>query len=1296
MRKRYLKKIVSSILAVSLIASSINIVGAADKESIEEGSIKEVQSEKLEDIDILSQPAKNGYIDAGIEYGRIPDYSLYSFSGYDKAEVVPQAYDSRTYGHVTSVKNQNPWGTCWAHAAVAAMESYALSHGLVSKPEDINLSEFALAYLTFEDEDMLLAKTGDYSDTTDSNVGFDAGGNDEMAYKALSNGLALYDDDEVQYAQSASSNAVPKIVWDENNISYVLTGQKFINMSDTAQVKKAVMENGAVTTSYYSDDAFMNSNYLYNYNYKISSTNHAVVIVGWDDNKDKSLFTVSDGTNSYTPKNNGAWLIKNSWGTWFGDAGYIWISYEDMGILSSDAVYYEIAPKSEYPNLYQHDGATLACNFTYGYSFASVFEVEGKKEKVNALSFYIYDTQMGYTAYLYDNSNGKELDEGELIASTSGITTYAGYYTVDFDTDYVFMEGDKFSVIIEFASQTAMAYSPDTVNYAAVGNTYSTCESGQSYITKYTTQGFQDVAELGTYMNISLKAHSVSVTDKSTPTQIKELSVIGDNQVSVQWKPIEDAVSYELWKGTSENGDEYKVITGITQTSYIDSNIADSLNPEDLIKFGETYYYKVRAKYSDGTYNDYSNIKSVEILPAKTTTKVDIVDNKLSITWDKLDYADGYIVYIGEDYEDAIVKVAEVTADTTSYIYDATLNYYKDYYVAVEAYVKNSQENKIYGKYDVVKISASVKEAQMIETSYLVEDSIYLEWELLDGNLAHGIYIKIRCNGLIAWSDFIETTGTSYILDISRFEAGDSLDIECSIYYQYESGSYATNTFYSENIEVLDTYDHNVLWYVKDNQLYVCIPDAEDTTYEIYYGYDEAKAGFSNSVQLTKEEIEAGYPLPVGSCPITGCSIGVRMAPDFYNHVIPKELIKVGGTYKVPQLQTIPNVRATSSGEGIKLQAVIQDKVAGFNYEYQWYVSDFKNGTATSISGATSAEYVAYVGDAEAKYYYCQVTCMYNGDNVYTTTNENGERTRVLGKSCFDNIYISNVEIMNYTGSAIKPTVTVMEDDTTLTPGTHYTVTYENNINAGTGIIKITFKGAYSTLGTKIVEFEIKPKSIDSISIGAISEQMYTGSQLTPAITAKDGSYTLVNGKDYLVSYANNINSGTATVTLTGKGNYFGTKKTIFTIKSVPEKITSSNVTVTDKSSSISKITSGTTVAAFVSKLNESKYVAVYKGNAKVENTALIGTGMIACIMDGNKITKKYTVIITGDTSGDGKINITDMIAVKANILKKTMLAGVYSKAGDVNGDDKINITDFIKIKATLLGKDSIAGVAVE
>ena len=128
----------------------------------------------------------------------------------------------------------------------------------------------------------------------------------------------------------------------------------------------------------------------------------------------------------------------------------------------------------------------------------------------------------------------------------------------------------------------------------------------------------------------------------------------------------------------------------------------------------------------------------------------------------------------------------------------------------------------------------------------------------------------------------------------------------------------------------------------------------------------------------------------------------------------------------------------------------------------------------------------------------------------------------------------------------------------------------------------------------------------------------------------------------------------------------------------------------------VSKIKAGTTVSSLLATVVQKEYAVVYSGSSVVAGNKAVGTGMKLCIVDNGKITKTYTIIVTGDTNGDGKINITDMIAAKAHILKKSLLSGAYANAGDVNGDGKINITDFIKIKATLLGKDSIAGVAVE
>ena len=91
-----------------------------------------------------------------------------------------------------------------------------------------------------------------------------------------------------------------------------------------------------------------------------------------------------------------------------------------------------------------------------------------------------------------------------------------------------------------------------------------------------------------------------------------------------------------------------------------------------------------------------------------------------------------------------------------------------------------------------------------------------------------------------------------------------------------------------------------------------------------------------------------------------------------------------------------------------------------------------------------------------------------------------------------------------------------------------------------------TYAGAITIVSIK--EKTPTTKQISNATISAIADQTYTGSAITPAVTVKDGSSTLVKDTDYTVSYSNNVNAGTATVTITGKGNYTGTKTANFKI----------------------------------------------------------------------------------------------------------------------------------------------------
>ena len=145
---------------------------------------------------------------------------------------------------------------------------------------------------------------------------------------------------------------------------------------------------------------------------------------------------------------------------------------------------------------------------------------------------------------------------------------------------------------------------------------------------------------------------------------------------------------------------------------------------------------------------------------------------------------------------------------------------------------------------------------------------------------------------------------------------------------------------------------------------------------------------------------------------------------------------------------------------------------------------------------------------------------------------------------------VSGVANQSYTGKALTPKPTVKVGSTTLREGTDYTLSYKNNVNAGTASVIVTGKGNYTGAVTKT--FTIAKRSISGATV-SVATQTYTGKALTPKPTVKVGSTTLKEGTDYTLSYASNVNVGTATVTITAKGNYTGERKATFRIEPKPD-----------------------------------------------------------------------------------------------------------------------------------------------
>ena len=139
-----------------------------------------------------------------------------------------------------------------------------------------------------------------------------------------------------------------------------------------------------------------------------------------------------------------------------------------------------------------------------------------------------------------------------------------------------------------------------------------------------------------------------------------------------------------------------------------------------------------------------------------------------------------------------------------------------------------------------------------------------------------------------------------------------------------------------------------------------------------------------------------------------------------------------------------------------------------------------------------------------------------------------------------------------YTGNEIFPEVIVKAGDKELIKEIDYTIHYSNNINIGTGYIRINGIGNYS--GYETLEFNIVSKNIQNMDIRVdLSNKQYTGGHITPTVSIFDGSYKLKENVDYKVEYSNNLNIGKATIKITGKKGYVGTIVETFEI--IPKKV---------------------------------------------------------------------------------------------------------------------------------------------
>ena len=132
---------------------------------------------------------------------------------------------------------------------------------------------------------------------------------------------------------------------------------------------------------------------------------------------------------------------------------------------------------------------------------------------------------------------------------------------------------------------------------------------------------------------------------------------------------------------------------------------------------------------------------------------------------------------------------------------------------------------------------------------------------------------------------------------------------------------------------------------------------------------------------------------------------------------------------------------------------------------------------------------------------------------------------------------VTNIVARTYNTKAQTQSPKVVLDGKTLKAGTDYTLSYKNNVNAGTATMTVTGKGVYT--GSKAATFKINPAKVSAAQITYEAEKRWTGKALVQTPQLRLAGNTVAAG-NYTLTYKNNVNTGTATMTITGKGNLTG------------------------------------------------------------------------------------------------------------------------------------------------------------
>lgn len=371
---------------------------------------------------------------------------------------LPADYNSTTdtdFPTDVTNKNQGSYGNCWAFATSSAADISASMEMGIDTFVRSSPGHFAYFFYNREKGYYPLGYTSGDKNIPKGELWNDIGGNNIFSFQAMANRTGLAS--ESNYPYSRISATTPYNSESSIDLCTVTEDANYMEESDFSSrseyintAKEEILKHGAIATSIYWDSntenkaTYKGNTTITHYCTKTSGTNHAITLVGWDDNYPSSNFKTD-------PKQNGAWILLNSWSPnryFTGQKNLYYISYADKTLLSDGFVSYNMKQADSDEILFQYDGTAGCYSTTYYNTIANVYTAP-ENISLNEIGFTHWNNGgFTYDVSVYTGCTNGPVTGTKVIDKQTVSTTRPGYDSFALNKNVIVKKGQKFSIVV--------------------------------------------------------------------------------------------------------------------------------------------------------------------------------------------------------------------------------------------------------------------------------------------------------------------------------------------------------------------------------------------------------------------------------------------------------------------------------------------------------------------------------------------------------------------------------------------------------------------------------------------------------------------------------------------------------------------------------------------------------------------------------------------------------------------------------------------------------------------------------